>query len=175
MPSIPAALRDKIEEGRCILFIGAGASMDAIDANEESLPHWGQLLVELLTLIQESTDPDPPDVVAEIQSMLDQGDYMPVSEWIDHRLGHARFQSHMMSRLATAKYSRVHEILASKPFRAVMTTNYDRLIEIHWEKAGRNPFVVVPQNPRNISTAMNAQITRRVVLRSARLPSLKLL
>jgi hypothetical protein len=47
----------------------------------------------------------------------------------------------------------VHEILSSKPFRAVITTNYDPLIEIHWQKQNKNPFVVIPQEPARISIA----------------------
>jgi hypothetical protein len=153
MPSLPGALRNEIQQGRCILFVGAGASMDAIDANGHSLPHWGMLLAELLDIIQDSADPDPPNVVAEIKMMLNQGDFMAIAEWIDFRLGDAQFRKHMIARLATAKYSRVHEILSSKPFRAVMTTNYDRLTEIHWEQQGKNPFVVIPQNLDTMATA----------------------
>src|SRR5262245_53008312 len=153
MPAVPGALRNEIEQGRCILFVGAGASMDAVDADGHALPHWGMLLAELLNLIQNSADPDPPNIVAEIQMMLNQGDFMAVSEWLDFRLGDAQFRKHMITRLATAKYSRVHEILSTKPFRAVMTTNYDRLTEIHWEQQGKNPFVVVPQNPGAIAAA----------------------
>lgn len=156
MSGIPVSLKKKIDEGRCILFIGAGASMDAVDAQGNGLPHWGQLLIELLELIQEMPDPDPPDVVREIQGMLQAGDFMAVSEWIEHRLGHHQFQAHMLRRLSTARYSKVHETLAPKPFKAVMTTNYDRLIEIHWEIASRNPFVVVPQSPQNIAVAREA-------------------
>ncbi len=156
MASIPHDLRNAIEDNRCILFVGAGASMDAVDANGDALPHWGALLVELLQLVERSADPDPPEVVAEIQGMLDRGDYMAVAEWLDFRLGDAKFRKHMMDRLATARSSNVHEILSKKPFRAVMTTNYDRLTEIHWELQGKNPFVVIPQSPTNIATATDA-------------------
>jgi hypothetical protein len=153
MPNLPTVLRDEINRGRCILFVGAGASMDAVDANGHPLPHWGMLLTELVDLIQDSTEPDPSNIVDEIQTMLNYGDFMPIAEWIDHRLGDARFRKHLIARLATAKYSQVHEILSSKPFRAVITTNYDRLIEIHWEQKGKNPFVVIPQKPETIATA----------------------
>src|SRR5262249_32634396 len=134
MPSIPNDLRADIHDGRCILFVGAGASLDAQDGNGNKLPHWGMLIAELLDLIQDSADPDPPPVVAEIRQMLNQDDFMALSEWIDFRLGDAKFRSHMIKRLATAKSSPVHQILSSKPFRAVVTTNYDSLIEIHWQQ-----------------------------------------
>ena len=62
---------------------------------------------------------------------------MITEEWIDSKLGAFKFTHYMIERLGTAKYSRVHEILSTKPFRAVMTTNYDRLTEIHWEKQGK--------------------------------------
>ena len=156
MPSLPSALRNEIENGRCILYVGAGASMDALDVNSQLLPHWSMLLTELLNIIQSSADPDPQNVVDEIKMMLNQGDFMAIAEWIDFKLGDAPFRRHMITRLATARYSRVHEILSSKPFRAVMTTNYDRLTEIHWEQQGKNPFVVIPQKPDTIATATDA-------------------
>src|SRR5262249_9055005 len=68
----------------------------------------------------------------------------------------AKFRSHMIKRLATAKSSPVHQILSSKPFRAVVTTNYDSLIEIHWQQQGKNPFVVIPLKPSTIATALDA-------------------
>jgi len=130
--------------------------MDAVDRNDNKLPNWGLLLDELLALIQESADPDPPEIIAEIQEMLDRRDFMAVSEWIDFRLGDAAFRNHLMMRLATAKSWRVHEVLSSKPFRAVITTNYDRLTEIHWERQGKNPFVVIPRSSDNIAIATQA-------------------
>lgn len=154
--AIPGRLRAALRENRCIVFVGAGASMDAVDGQGEPLPHWGQLLVELLEMVQDSTDPDPPETVSEIQRMLDMGDFMSIAEWIDLRLGDSELRLHMMRRLATARFSRVHEILSAKPFRAVITTNYDRLIEIHWEKQNKNPFVVVPQNATTIAAARDA-------------------
>jgi hypothetical protein len=156
MSQLPKPLLTAIREHRCVVFVGAGASMDAIDGNGNPLPHWGALLIELLTLIQESPEPDTNEVVTEIQGMIDHGDYMAISEWIDYRLGDASFRQHLLNRLATAKSSRVHEILSSKPFRAVLTTNYDRLTEIHWERQGKNPFVVIPQNADNIAIATTA-------------------
>jgi len=153
---IPKRLRTTVAEGRCVLFLGAGASMDAVDAAGNRLPHWGLLLAELLELIQESSEPDSPQIVDEIQHMLEQGDFMSVAEWIDCRLGAGEFQRYMITRLANANSSKVHEILSSKPFRAVMTTNYDRLAEVYWERRGKNPFVVIPQSPANIAVASEA-------------------
>lgn len=156
MSKIPKTLRNAINEDRCVVFVGAGASMDALDNKDIPLPHWGQLLMELLELIQDSVDRDPPEIIDEIEEMLERGDFMAVSEWIDFRLGNASFRQHLMNRLATAKKSRVHEILSSKPFRAVMTTNYDCLTEIYWAQQNKNPFVVIPQKPDSIAIASQA-------------------
>ena len=99
----------------------------------KNLPHWKQLLEELVNKIPS----DPPEVVAEIRRLLWEQDFMSVAEWIDARLGEHKFGELMIRRLATAKFSRVHETLSSKPFRAVLTTNYDPLIEIHWHRQGK--------------------------------------
>jgi hypothetical protein len=159
--TIPLDLKNDMEQNRCILFVGAGASMDAVDGNGQPLPHWGQLLEELLTMIQNSAEPDSGDVVNEIQNMLRWGDFMPLAEWIDFRLGDSKFRNHLMNRLLTAKTSNVHSILSKKPFRAVITTNYDRLVEIYWEKEGKNPFVVIPQRSDSIATAIDSLQTIR--------------
>lgn len=156
MTPVPTDLRRAIEHGRCLLFIGAGASMDALDANGTPLPSWRCLLLELLQKIQETAEPDPQDTVDEIRATLDNGDYMAVSEWINFRLGQAHFHRHLMQRLLTAKSSRVHDILSSKPFKAVLTTNYDQLPNLHWTLRGKTPIDVVPKDSGTIGRAMDA-------------------
>lgn len=157
--TLPKQLRTALGDGRCVLFIGAGASMDAVDGQGQPLPHWGQLLAELLNGLQDSHEPDPVEIVAEIEGMLRHGDLMSVAEWIDHRVGHHEFIQYMTRRLATAQASPVHDILSSKPFRAIMTTNYDRLAEIHWAQRGKNPFVVIPKDTASIATALQMMST----------------
>ena len=71
---LPKGLRKAVEEHRCIVFVGAGASMDAVDIQNRALPHWRQMLAELLDLIQDSPSEDPPDVVAEIREMFNRGE-----------------------------------------------------------------------------------------------------
>jgi hypothetical protein len=151
---IPRHLRSALAENQCVLFLGAGASMSAVDVQGEKLPHWGMMLSELLNRLQDQA-PDP-EIVAENQDLLDKGDLMSPSEWIDSKLGRYEFIHYLQQRLATASESPVHEILSAKPFRAVMTTNYDNLIEDYWHRNGRNPFVVIPQNTTAITTATQA-------------------
>jgi len=153
MKEIPKALKNAVSEERCVLFLGAGASKDATDANGHALPLWNQLLVELLAIQQDTANPNSASVLKEIRELLASGDLMSVTEWLDTNLGSHEFHQHLIGRLSTAQHSDVHEILSGKPFRAVMTTNYDRLIEEHWSKAGRNPFVVIPQDSSSITTA----------------------
>ncbi|MGB9180989.1 MAG: SIR2 family protein [Pyrinomonadaceae bacterium] len=152
---VPNALKTALANNRCVLFLGSGASRSAVDANGEMLPHWGMMLAELLQQLQDQA-PDSDEITAENQDLLDRDDMMTLSEWIDNRLGRYEFVQYLQNRLGTASNSPIHEILSSKPFKAIITTNYDNLIEDYWNKSGRMPFVVIPQDTSSINSATQA-------------------
>lgn len=141
--SVPADLRKSIADGKCVLFIGAGASLGAVDGLGQRLPSWGRMVSELLILLDQEV-PQSIQVKTEIQDLLNLGELLALSEWIDSELNRNKFAEFLQQRLGKARNSHVHEILAQKRFAAIVTTNYDALAEEYWKAAGQRPIVVTP-------------------------------
>lgn len=124
--SIPAPPRDlinKIREGKCVLFAGAGVSMDA------GLPGWGEMLSGMIERVGECYDLTS-DQFTELQKLMDSGEFEIVAEYCKDRLGKKDFADYIKKRLRnTGKPSMTHSVLSRIPFNAAVTTNYDSLIE----------------------------------------------
>jgi len=123
VPRVPAKLIKEIKEGRCVLFAGAGASMDA------KLPSWLELLRGMIERSDESgvlTDSER----CELETLLANGEYMVVAAFCRDKLGAFEFAEYLKDQLtATNRISRTHRILSEIPFRAAVTTNFDSFIE----------------------------------------------
>jgi hypothetical protein len=140
---VPGDLAERLAAGKCVLFLGAGASLGAVDGNGNRLPSWGRLVDELVGLLSKESQPSR-EIDAEIGDLQYLGELLVISEWIDSNLNPIRFADYLQDRLGSAKNSLVHEILSKKNFAAVFTTNYDALAEDYWRAAGRQPVVITP-------------------------------
>jgi hypothetical protein len=126
------------QNGKLVLFLGAGASIGA------GLPDWRALIEELG---QERLNDDNRARFDRL-SVLDQATLLerwyksdatvpgrrPIADWID-------------KRFRTRWVSLVHQLLAALPVDEVVTTNYDKLFETASEAADR-PVSVLPRAPK---------------------------
>jgi SIR2-like protein len=164
---VPTQLKEAIAEKKCLLFLGAGASLGATDENGKRLPSWATLIQELLAELDDEGGQVPQP---EAQDLFELGELLALSEWLDGNLSRNRFSQYLRRRLGTAQNSPVHDVLSTKNFAAVMTTNYDNLVEDYWGSAGKRPFVVTPHmSESEISLATDALRDTR----GTRLPVIK--
>lgn len=123
VPRVPPALVKEIRAGRCILFAGAGTSVDA------KLPCWSELLSSMIERADDSGTLSDSER-SELKSLFDRGEYMVVAAFCRDKLGVYEFAEHLHSQLSdSSRASRTHRILAEIPFRAAITTNFDTFIE----------------------------------------------
>ena len=119
----PASLVQYLTEGRCVLFVGAGLSASA------GLPGWGDLLKGMLEVIRgdDSTRSD----LDELQRLFDLGRFLQVADYCKDRLGKTRYQEYLAERLqpTSTETPEAHQHISRLPFRAIVTTNYDSLLE----------------------------------------------
>ncbi len=122
-PAIPTALVNDINSGKCILFAGAGASVDA------KLPTWSQLITDLVDNLNEVGALEEGES-EEIENLIENNDLLVLAPFCLERLGNFEFARFLKEKLDDTKYaSRTHRILAQIPFRAAVTTNFDTFIE----------------------------------------------
>lgn len=134
-PKIPTPLIDAINSKKCILFAGAGASVDG------KLPTWSQLIADLIDKLNEVGALEEGES-EELENLMDNNDLLVLAPFCLERLGNFEFANFLKDKLDDTKYvSRTHRILAKIPFRAAVTTNFDTFIETTREERSR---VILP-------------------------------
>lgn len=127
---IPQKLIEDIKRGRCILFVGAGLSSQVLRSNNKSLPTWKSLLYEMLEWADENRTPFW-NGIEDVKEMIDKNNLTVAAQELQDIIGGSNIGEFYKSvfRDKNVKPSRAHKIIPSIPFRAVITTNYDTLIE----------------------------------------------
>jgi len=129
---IPSALETQIREGRAVLVLGAGASLSATDKFGNHPPKTSDLTNLLSDRYLGGNYKDfPLNQVAEFA--ISETDLVTVQEYI-------------RNLLEPFNPSRAHRMLPSFAWRAIATTNYDRLIERAYESDSKSlqiprPFI----------------------------------
>lgn len=132
--TIPERLVQKVIDGECGVFIGAGLSAEC------GLPTWGQLLmsfVEFLNLDKISTEKD------EIISLISKGRLIESAEYIKNFVKPRIFDEHITKMLDTDKLkpSKKHLMLLKLKFNSIVTTNFDLLLEQAFSKTEKHTYI----------------------------------
>lgn len=109
---IPEALISKIENGKCILFLGAGASYSS------NGPLGFELAQYICDYIVETSDYYDHDLAYYAEELLDNG-----------LISRRELEDGIRKRLKTLEPSEGYEKLTNYRWRAIFTTNYDDLLE----------------------------------------------
>lgn len=127
---IPAHLLASLKTGKCVLFAGAGVSQRCLAKNRQPLPAWRELLV-LLTSWAEKNKTLSPSIVKELKKLLQQNKYLLVAEELIETIGASVIHNFLLEIFNPDGIipSRLHEMLVATPFRFIITTNYDNLLE----------------------------------------------
>jgi SIR2-like domain len=114
---------------RLVLFLGAGASIGA------GLPSWSDLIKRLGVSAGLS---DAERGQLEKLQPLDAGHVLE-----DRLISSGRsLMSEVIGLTDASRPSLIHQLAASMPAREAVTTNYDKLFEVAWRSAGRDPKVL---------------------------------
>ena len=123
--TIPKNLVEQLCKGNCVLFVGAGISI-----GEGGLPSGGQLAKELAERCDYPGDDFSLDRVAQYyENNIDRADLL---EYVCERIREARREP-----------METHKLIASLPFKTIVSTNYDCLIERALEESGKSLKVIV--------------------------------
>jgi hypothetical protein len=128
--NIPQDLIDAIKKRECVLFVASGLSSQVKRSNGKTLPNWTGFLEELLEWAELKRVPFNSDP-SEISQMIKKGNHLMAAEELQELININEFGEFLneIFRDKDVKPSKSHEILTKIPFRAILTTNYDALIE----------------------------------------------
>lgn len=121
--NVPASLMQYIKQDRCVLFVGSGLSAWA------GLPTWYGLLKRMVEQLR--CDALIEHEHAELEKLLGNGKLLEVADYCKEKLGKQRFAMCLSDcfRAENETLPEPHKIIARLPFSAVITTNYDKLLE----------------------------------------------
>jgi nucleotide-binding universal stress UspA family protein len=126
---IPPNLISIIREGRCVLFVGAGLTAQAKTDDGEHLPTWGMLLRRMVEWCEKNgvdlrADKD------ELLKIIGKKRYLTVAQELQDRLG-ASLNTCISEIFHSGKIrpSEAHKLIPETKWVAVLTSNYDSLIE----------------------------------------------
>ncbi len=118
---IPQPLIDQIFHGEVVLFLGSGASRDALDDNNNNPPGTKELKELLSDKFLGGEDKDA--------SLKEIADYAISQRSLFY------VQDYIREIFEGFNPSEAHLTIPEFKWRAIITTNYDRLIEVSYEKA----------------------------------------
>lgn len=159
-PNVPDGLVDAVAAGRVVLFAGAGVSRGEVETEEgpaeQAIPGWGELLVRLADRAVEIGHV-PPGEGGRLRRAVRDGKYLFVAETIRRKLGAREFDEAMddLFRHASLRPTRRHHLITSIPFAAVITTNYDKLLESAYAQGGRIPPTYTFDNAPDIISSLS--------------------
>lgn len=128
----PAALVTELAERRCIIFMGAGASMGSIaDDGARHPPDWGTFLRKAATLI--TTEPDKRQALA----LINKYQFLDAAEIIIDNSNPADFTDYLRDTFVRPRFapSELHKIILDIDPKIVITSNYDEIYD-HYCSSG---------------------------------------
>ena len=117
------ALLSYVRERRCVLFVGAGLSRAA------GYPGWRELME---TVVRETIESVAVDSArGELSALLEAGRYAEVADQCREMLGRSRFAALLRTQLAkpVSPPDATHRPIVQTPYAAIVTTNFDTLLE----------------------------------------------
>lgn len=126
---IPEMLVRRVREGRCCLFVGAGLSAQAQAGDGTRLPTWKALLERMITWCVEHRIPLRADP-SELAEVIEKGRLLVVAQELQESLG-GQLNACLADVLHSGdtRPSDAHRALCGTDWVAILTSNYDALIE----------------------------------------------
>jgi WD40 repeat protein len=124
-PEAPGELIESCLNGKCVLFAGAGLSAQA------EVPIWDDFLLNLLALARDHGALDQEEA-ASLEAALREGQRNAAADGLVQAFANDRplLQDFLrQSYPESTAPSSAHQHLRQVPFAAIVTTNYDRLLE----------------------------------------------
>jgi hypothetical protein len=159
VPAPPPKLIDAIRENNCVLFAGAGLSRGKVSTargeKEQYLPTWNGLLIEMLNRASRQSYVEASEAT-KLQEAVRQGMQLFVAEAVRRILGSEGFAEAIedIFRDARLRPTSRHELITQIPFSAVVTTNYDKLIETAYASSSNVPPVYTFENASDAIAAI---------------------
>lgn len=155
----PADLVRDIAARRSVLFLGAGVSRNAQNAQGVHPREWTDYLRHLASLVTDSAQQ------AEVKQCIEEADLLTACELCRKYLSPPVFKTEMLKEFSGNAYrpAKIHDDLSLVDSRLVMTTNFDKLYENRANQLQDNTVIVKNYYDKDVADVFRRQ--DRVVLK----------
>ena len=126
---LPPTLIEAVRSGRVVLFLGAGASLEAKDAERHAAPSTSKLAQEI--------------ALKFLGKKLEKFDLQTISEMAAQSVTSSVVFEYIRDRLRKLEPSKAHMMIPSFQWHTIATTNYDTLIEDSYGRSTHSPQELV--------------------------------
>jgi hypothetical protein len=153
---LTAELRERIaaDAGAIMIFLGAGLSygvgrqlgraafeLPPASPDEKRFPAWSHMIDRMREELVASTTDEPARL--GIERFFRDQDQLDCAQLFRQRVGEERYQAFLRNQFETrpedaANLTPSHQALVELPVSEIFTTNYDRLIELAYERWGQD-------------------------------------
>lgn len=158
--TIPPELIQAIKNNRCILFVGSGLSAKVQRSNNKGLPLWGVFLKELLEWAK-NKNAMFWNGAEEVEEIIKKGNYLLAAQELQECISLGEFSEFLNSVFRDQKVipTITHKNIFKTPFRAILTTNYDTLLEgaFALTHEGQVPVKFTQEDLKTISSPLRSE------------------
>lgn len=150
IPTVPKQLLNNIKNNKCVLFAGAGTSIDA------KIPSWSELVATLVECLKDECSDLLKEELEELEKLFCEKKYLVLAEYCMKKMGAYVSSQILKEKLAcNGKKSLTHDLLAQIPFKAIITTNLDQFIEQTNAAHGHMYKVILPNDMNILDCSLN--------------------
>ncbi|HEJ7279807.1 SIR2 family protein [Serratia marcescens] len=151
------SLVDDIARRKCILFLGAGVSMNSIGNNGSRPPGWRAFLENCMSGLQKTQ---------QIKKLIGNEDYLTACELIKSKLAKGKFDTLLRKSFLEPQYKHasLHQHLFKLDCRIVLTPNFDKIYETFVTTETQGTVVVKNYYDQDIVTAIKGD--GRVIIKT---------
>jgi hypothetical protein len=142
--SWPHTLVDDIARRRCVLFLGAGVSMNAVSALGKRPPGWVDFLQTGLARVDGATK--------HIRALIKTGDLLTACELIKTKLDDQWLRL-LDDEFVNPRYThaKIHESILKLDSRIVLTQNFDKIYDTYAQNTTQNQIRIKCHNDPDVA------------------------
>ncbi|MGE5475536.1 MAG: SIR2 family protein [Bacteroidales bacterium] len=155
----PADLITAIARRRSVLFLGAGVSMNSINANGDRPPSWEEFL-------REAIERCPGNNKKEMRDHLKSGDFLTCCQLVKYRIG-AQWVNLVEEFFLNPQFKphKIHEHIFGLDSSIVLTPNFDKIYDNYALSATSNLLKIKKYYDDDIARSLRGNENQRLIVK----------
>jgi hypothetical protein len=156
----PDSLIKDLALRKCILVLGAGISMNSINAHGQRPKTWAQFLSDAINAL-----PSKPQKSA-LKKLLKANDYLTACEILKTVMGRARFVDLLQNEFHAPGFepADIHKIIFKLDSKIVITPNFDNIYDRYASTESSGTIMVKRYNENDVAESI--RLNKRIIIKN---------